>query len=187
MWSSATEFGGRVILSDDYEDLESFFVDFLGVETLNAQILFDELLNQTHSSTPDGLRRLKLQLKAFNSFIPDIGDYPNINPSAFIKKSTRIFPIRLPSHSEVELVALATDFAIADRVRLESFFSDQVEILDFDLDEVRELSPLFQWLEIESRYLSQSVKEISFIDETDARPVLPSENKVRLNAKALCR
>jgi hypothetical protein len=187
MWSSATNLEGRAILSETYDNLERFFADFLGVETLNAQILFDELLNQSSSLTPDDLRRMKSHLKALNNFIPGIGDYPDIDASEYVKRSACIIQIRRPGHSVIELVSHATNFVIADRVHLGNFFSNRVKVLDFDLNEARELAPLFGWLGIESRYMSRSVREITAIDETDARPVLPSQNQVQLKAKALCR
>lgn len=187
LWSSATKFGSRAALSDNYEDLEDFFVDFLGVQTLNAKIVYDELLNQPHSTTPAGLAHLKSQLKTLSSFIAEGDIDPTIRPSPLLGKDVRIFPVRPPGSVAVELAAYPTGFVIIDRPRLGDYFADKVTMLDFDLDENRYLLPLFGWLGIKSRLTSQLVKEISTVDRANIRPVPTSDCKIRRNFKALGR
>ncbi|KAM0380433.1 hypothetical protein ACHAPK_001030 [Fusarium culmorum] len=42
-------------------------------------------------------------------------------------------------------------------------FRDKVTLLDFDMEEIRRLRPLIEWLKLQDRYLSNSVEEDSFI------------------------
>jgi hypothetical protein len=187
LWSSPTKFGSRAVLSDNYEEFEDFFVDFLGVQTLSAKIVYDELLNQTRLTTSVGLAHLKSQLKTLSSFIGERDIDPTIQPLSLLGEGVRIFPVRPLGSAAVKLVAYPTGFVIVDRVRLGSYFADKVDVLDFSLDEIRDLSPLFGWLGIESRLLSRLVKEISTVDRANIRPVPTSECRVRRNFKALSR
>lgn len=187
LWSSATKFGSRAVLSDNYEALEDFFVDFLGVQMLDAKIVYDELLDHTHSATPAGLSHLKSQLRILSRFIAEKDIDPTIRPLPLLRKDVRIYPVRPPSSEAAQLVAYPQGFVIVDRVRLGSYFSDKINVLDFDLDEIRDLSPLFRWLGIETRLISRLVKEISTVDRANIRPVPTSECRIRRNFKALSR
>jgi hypothetical protein len=187
LWSTSTRFLGRAALSDIYGTLEAFFVDFLGVERLNAQIVYNELITQKRSSTAKGIRRLKSQLKALGGFVPELEEDPAFDPFSLTKDGNQIFPVKLPGHTKAKLVPNTTEFFIVDRVHLGRYFTDGVTTLDFDIDEVRELSPLFRWLGLESRYLSRSVREITGLEGADAQLVPRSGCRIRRSSKALCR
>lgn len=168
---------------EEYEDLQEFFVDFLGVDTLNLQIVYDELLHLGRSPSPS-VDQVKQQIQSFNGLLSDVSRYPRVKPEPL--RRAKIFPVHIPG-GEVKLFTGETNFAIVDRVTLGVCFAGQVKTLDFDLNEVHEIASFIQWLGLEERYLSLSVREISTVDQTDMRPVTPSEDKIRPIAHSLCR
>ncbi|KAH6999499.1 hypothetical protein EDB80DRAFT_724771 [Ilyonectria destructans] len=183
LWSSETRIQGKTPLVDEYENLQEFFIDFLGVDTLNLQIVYDELLHLGRSPSPS-VDQVKQQIQSFNGLLSDVSSYPKVKPEPL--RRAKIFPVHFPG-GEVKLFTGETNFAIVDRVTLGVYFAGQVKTLDFDLNEVHEIVPFIQWLGLEERYLSRSVKEISTVDQTDLRPVTPSEEKIRPIAHSLCR
>ncbi|KAF7557600.1 hypothetical protein G7Z17_g521 [Cylindrodendrum hubeiense] len=155
LWSSETEIQGKTTLVEEYEDLREFFVDFLGVDTLNLQIVYDELLHLGRSPSPL-VDQVKQQIQSLNGLLSHARSFPKVKPEPLLK--TKIFPVNIPG-GEVELSTAQTSFTIVDRVVLGELFAGQVKTLDFDLNEVRELTPFLQWLGLETRYLSCSIPE----------------------------
>ncbi|KAG7413911.1 hypothetical protein Forpe1208_v008084 [Fusarium oxysporum f. sp. rapae] len=158
LWSSATQIRGRVALNDLYPELEDFFVGFLGVQELTLDMAYDELKEMGSRVPPPSVAAVKETIWALNSLLDTTADPPDEEP---IFRGT-VFPVRYPNKS-VKLQSGRTQFAIADRKALGDIFSPQAKILDFTLDEVRRLRPFLSWLDLESRYLSTSVREISTV------------------------
>lgn len=71
----------------------------------------------------------------------------------------KIFPVKNPN-GQVVLESIDCEFAIGDRKHLLEMFSGRVKLLDYTLDEVRKLEPVFQELLLSSRFLSNSVTTI---------------------------
>ncbi|KPM39359.1 hypothetical protein AK830_g7176 [Neonectria ditissima] len=143
---------GKTTLAEEYEDLQEFFVDFLGVDTLNLQIVYDELLH-LGCSPSTSVNQVKEQIRSLNGLLSDVSSYPKVE-SELLRKA-KIFPVSIPG-DEVKLFTGETSFTIVDRVVLGEYFAGQVKTLDFDLNEVREIAPFLQWLGLETRYLSRS-------------------------------
>ncbi|KAH7127402.1 hypothetical protein EDB81DRAFT_662832 [Dactylonectria macrodidyma] len=183
LWSSETKIQGKITLVDEYEDLREFFVDFLGVDTLNLQIVYDELLNLGRSLF-SSVEQVKQQLLCLNGLLSSVSSYPKVKPEPLLKAN--IFPVNIAG-SKPLLFTGETSFTIVDRVFLGKYFAGRVNTLDFDLDEVREIAPFLEWLGLDTRYLSRSVREITSVDQTDMRPVAASEEKIRPIAHSLCR
>ncbi|ENH67493.1 hypothetical protein FOC1_g10010770 [Fusarium oxysporum f. sp. cubense race 1] len=158
LWSSATQIRGRVALNDLYPDLEDFFVSFLGVQELTLDMAYDELKEMGSRVPPPSVAAVKETIWALNSLLDTTADPPDEEP---IFRGT-VFPVRYPNKS-VKLQSGRTQFAIADRKALGDIFAPQAKMLDFTLDEVRRLRPFLSWLDLESRYLSTSVREISTV------------------------
>ncbi|KAJ0152697.1 Benzoate 4-monooxygenase [Fusarium oxysporum f. sp. albedinis] len=158
LWSSATQIRGRVALNDLYPDLEDFFVSFLGVQELTLDMAYDELKEMGSRVPPPSVAAVKETIWALNSLLDTTADPPDEEP---ISRGT-VFPVRCPNKS-VKLQSGRTQFAIADRKALGDIFAPQAKMLDFTLDEVRRLRPFLSWLDLESRYLSTSVREISTV------------------------
>ncbi|CAG7555872.1 unnamed protein product [Fusarium equiseti] len=158
LWSSATQIQGKVALNDLYPDLEEFFVDFLGVQELTLDMAYDELKEMGTRVPSPPIAAVKETIWALNSFLSSEEHPPNEDP-VFRGK---VFPVKYPNGS-VKLQSGRTQFAIADRKTLGDIFGLQAMMLDFTLDEVRRLRAFLSWLNLESRYLSASVREISTV------------------------
>ncbi|QGI68189.1 hypothetical protein CEK27_012160 [Fusarium fujikuroi] len=146
LWSSTTPIRGKVTLEATYEDLKTLFVGKLGVKPLTVQMVYDELRQSPDSS----IEGIKVALFSFNNFL-QIKD-GNWDPEPI--KTAKIFPILYPDGTTA-LRFMDVDFAIADRDILRSKFFDKIALLDFKLEDVHRLRPLFTWLKIQQRYLSR--------------------------------
>jgi hypothetical protein len=154
LWSTVTQIPDKFALYDHYSTLEDFFVDFLGVQTLNLQMVFDKLKGQ--GTGQSSVEDVKETIWALNSFLRSEAEHPN--PESILE--SRIFPVRNPN-GHVELCMSMTAFAVADRKPLHDLFSNKAKIFDFNLNDVSRLEPFLKWAGLENRYLSCSVKEIS--------------------------
>lgn len=119
---------------------------------------YDELKEMGGRVPPPSVAAVKETIWALNSLLDTTADPPD-EESIFLGT---VFPVRYPNKS-VKLQSGRTQFAIADRKTLGDIFSPQAKMLDFTLDEVRRLRPFLSWLNLESRYLSTSVREISTV------------------------
>lgn len=164
LWSMATRIRGKVDLESYYGGaLETFFVEQLGVRKLNIDMIFDELRSLTpQETTPEAVKTL---LSTFNSLLQS-GARPE-NRSAGQLLERQILPLRYPD-GQVQLCASGPRFVIADRKVLQEKFRDRVEMLDFNLTQVRDFQPFLAWAGLEDRYLSRMVREV---------PVLVSDDK----------
>lgn len=150
LWSSTAPIRGKVTLDETYEDLKALFVGKLGVKSLTMQMVYDELRQSPENSIED----IKVALFSFNDFLQsEIGNW---DPEPI--KIAKIFPVVYPDGT-TSLRSMDVEFAIADRDNLRSKFSDKIALLDFDLEDVHRLRPLFTWLKIQQRYLSRCVIE----------------------------
>ncbi|KAK2601141.1 hypothetical protein N8I77_010611 [Diaporthe amygdali] len=183
LWSSSAKISGKVTLSEHYEDLESFFVNFLKVETLNLEIVYRELIrlggsrNASAADTRD-------QIMVLNAFLMDID--PAEHPNATKLIEAKILPIRKPDQT-VSLASAKTEFAIVDRTHLRDIFAAQVKTLDFSFDEVRRLGPFIKFLRQDRKRLSEMVREITTVGEGDKQPLQCRRRQIGPKAHALYR
>ncbi|KAJ4286909.1 hypothetical protein N0V88_007854 [Collariella sp. IMI 366227] len=174
LWSSTAEIRGMVTLNDHYDELRDFFVDTLGVKTLTLRMVYDELCNISPQRGVDEIKNIIWSLNALLQTEPDL-----LDPGPLRK--AHIFPVRYPNGG-VSLLSADTEFAIIDRDHLAARFRDCIKLLDYTLEDVRRLKPFLQWSELEQRYLSASVKEITSFQGGPTRPIsMPNRN---LNRKA---
>ena len=158
LWSSATQIRGRVALNDLYPSLDDFFVGFLGVQELTLDMAYDELKEMGARIPSPPIAAVKETIWALNSLLASTEHLPDEGP---VFRGV-VFPVKYPNGS-VKLQSGYTQFAIADRKTLGDIFGPQAKTLDFTLDEVRRLRPFLSGLNLESRYLSTSVREISTV------------------------
>ncbi|KAI1009088.1 hypothetical protein LB504_003135 [Fusarium proliferatum] len=182
LWSSATQIRGRVALNDLYPDLEDFFVSFLGVQELTLDMAYDELKEMGSRVPPPSVSAVKETIWALNSLLDTTAGSPDGEP---IFRGT-VFPVRYPNKS-VKLQSGRTQFAIADRKALGDIFAPQAKMLDFTLDEVRRLQPFLSWLDLEKRYLSTSVREISTVAGGRMDELQYPDREIRQKAAGLFR
>ncbi|KAF5718969.1 hypothetical protein FGLOB1_1383 [Fusarium globosum] len=182
LWSSATQIRGRVALNDLYPDLEDFFISFLGVQELTLDMAYDELKEMGSREPPPSVAAVKETIWALNSLLDTTTDSPDEEP---IFRGS-VFPVRYPNKS-VKLQSGRTQFAIADRKALGDIFAPQAKMLDFTLDEVRRLRPFLSWLDLEKRYLSTSVREISTVAGGRMDELQYPDREIRQKAAGLFR
>ncbi|KAF4924992.1 hypothetical protein CGCVW01_v003742 [Colletotrichum viniferum] len=181
VWSNATKLSGRVSLNEEFEDLKVFFVDFLGVKPLDLSMAIDDLKNvATRASATSS--EIKDLIWAVNSLLPTVQKPPS--PRDVLK--TKIFPIAYPN-GRVTVGTATTGFCIIDRESLKYSFRNEVNFLDFTLEQVARLRPFLEWTHLEDRYLSRCVKEITSFHGGEATPVTNPQRQIRNRAHALLR
>ncbi|CVK97556.1 uncharacterized protein FMAN_11584 [Fusarium mangiferae] len=178
LWSSTAPIRGKVTLDETYEDLKALFVGKLGVKSLTMQMVYDELRQSPESSIED----IKVALFSFNDFLQsEIGNW---DPEPI--KIAKIFPVVYPDGT-TSLRSMDVEFAIADRDNLRSKFSGKIALLDFDLEDVHRLRPLFTWLKIQQRYPSTCVVERTGISGDSRLPISSPKRDLSLKAYQICR
>ncbi|KAF5608376.1 uncharacterized protein FSUBG_4594 [Fusarium subglutinans] len=150
LWSSNTDLCGMGTLDETYKPLRDFFVDKLGIESLSLRILYDRLIKSPKCEP----QQMKEAILILNDFLRSEPAFLDPQPV----RDAEIFPVRDPD-GRVCLRSVETDFAIGDNDNLRVNFENYIRLLDFDLGEFYRLKPFFQWLKIESRYMSRCVRE----------------------------
>lgn len=148
---------------------------------LDLKMVYDQLLEaRVLSLSVDEVKRL---LKTLNSFLRTESNPPS--PSRLLK--ALVFPIRDPSSGRVSLCTSNTQFTLIDREGPPSKFLEKVKVLDFTLQEIRQLEPFLSWTRLESRYLSRCMKETSRLGDGVKSPISQPHRDIRRKAHALLR
>ncbi|KAJ6007726.1 hypothetical protein N7540_011702 [Penicillium herquei] len=168
LWSSSTEIRGKVTLNDQYEELEEFFIDTLGVQTLTLKMAYDDLLATGSEAT---MEEIVSKLWSLNALL--LMDDTYVDPKPLLKKP--IFPVVYPDGSNGHC-STDTEFAIGDREHLASQFRGKIKILDFTQEEVRSLKAFFDWANLSHRCLSASSKSMTSISG-ETTPFYPSSTR----------
>lgn len=160
VWSSEKDIAGKACLEPLYPELTALFVDNLGVPKLSFALIYQELVQLDSSNASiDGVKSLLWSLKAVLPL--ESGERP-----AFADKIAfcPIFPANMPD-GNIKLLTARDDFGIVDRQPYADALGSKIKLLDFTLDEVRQLKPLFEWAGLTDRYLSRSVLEQTVVDD----------------------
>ncbi|KAI6765494.1 hypothetical protein HG530_006564 [Fusarium avenaceum] len=147
---------GYVDLSEEYKDLEDFFVSFLGVK--NPWASFEALLQ--HEPTNASIDSVKEMLLTLSTVVPGKGK--TLDPAPLLSK--KILPVR-GKDNEIQFCTADADFYIIDRPDLD-VFRKMIPVLDFSLSDVAHLMPLLKWAALECHYLSRNVKVSSFLQDS---------------------
>ncbi|KAF5006291.1 hypothetical protein FDECE_7322 [Fusarium decemcellulare] len=181
LWSSETEIHGLTTLEPRYEALYNFFVNFLGVKTLDLGLIYDELV-RLGSSSEATREEIERHIWILNSFIPATAQLPDARK---LLKSN-VLPVRYPG-GEVKLESPETEFVVVDRASLGDIFKPLVKTLDFNLEQVRKLGPTLKWLGLETRYLSDVFWEDSRVESPSKQPLSSPRRRISPKAHALYR
>ncbi|RSL92134.1 hypothetical protein CDV31_015293 [Fusarium ambrosium] len=181
LWASEIDLPGWAIVEPHYQDLENFFVEFLGVKTLSLELVYNEL-DRLGSSSDTTREEIEPTIWSLNSYL-SAGVQP---PDAKKLLDRRIFPVRYPD-GHVQLEKATVEFAIVDREQLGDIFKPRAKTLDFDLDQVRMLEPTLTWLGLGERYLSEAVQEVSRVQSPSKEPLSTPERSIKPRAHALYR
>lgn len=188
LWSSTAEIRGKVIIEDLYEELETFFVEILGVKSLTFQMVYDDLVQPDSGRTVD---EAKSAISSLNSFLiaeEEEEEEQASPPYPKILLKSPVFPV-LDQSGKVSLQSAAdTDFAIVDREYLSVRFASRIKSLDFNLEETRILEPFLEWCGLGNRYLSQCVREYTSVSTGgESRPITVPNYDLKRKAHALLR
>jgi hypothetical protein len=173
-------FGGffRVTLDSDYETLKDFFVGMLGVTSLTAQMVYDELKRPSQKRNVNDLKDAILILSSLLQTSPI-----SLDPQPIL--NSKIFPLKYCDR-EIGAHSTRVDFAIPDTDRLNSLFKKKITMLDFDLESVHRLKPFFEWTKLKGRYLSTCVTEHTSVSEA-GRPILAKSRDLKRKAYSILR
>ncbi|KAI1327062.1 hypothetical protein F5Y16DRAFT_421235 [Xylariaceae sp. FL0255] len=181
VWSKSARLRGRISLSEEYEKLERLFTRVLGVRQVDLQMAIDELKDAA-SQPSSSVLEIKESISTVNSLLVNETNLPS--PSAIME--TSVFPIRYPSGG-VTLGPFKTEFFVVDREQLGESFAPKVKLLDFSLKEVAQLRPVFHWLGLQDRYLSNCVKEVTSFPGQGATLISAPNLQIRHKAHAFLR
>ena len=139
---------GKTTLSPLYPvDLRDFFQDGLKISPAVLGTLVQGLcsLAQGQPSIAD----VKEMIWAISAMDPKKRDLTPLVPC-------NILPVRRVRHSsaEVSLQNCGSNFSVVDRTKLADIFRDHVGFLDFSLEEVRQLDPFLQAMDLSKKFLS---------------------------------
>ncbi|KAH7142717.1 hypothetical protein B0J13DRAFT_555969 [Dactylonectria estremocensis] len=174
-WGLIIADSGRIDLSEQYKELETFFTGFLGIERYGAA--YNELVESTLLDV--SMETIKQLLFSLSASILEHGHL--LNPGRFL--SSKVLPVR-QTNGQVRLNSPDTDFYIVDR-KFCQCFSERVPILDFTPHEVWLLEPLLVWADLESRYLSWNVADTTYLK--DPAPELLTGRFTGAKARGLIR
>lgn len=180
LWATATDIKGMVVLNGLYEDMQGFFIEFLGVRTLTLQMVHDKLLEQATGGA--SIHEVKETIWLLNSYLRDEEELPS--PKNLIRST--VFPVRYPNGA-VKLCSSTSGFSIKDRKHLSDMFSEKAKFLDFDVNDTPRLKPFLRWTGLEDRYLSSCVKEMSRLCDDYHQPITRPDRQVARKAYALLR
>ncbi|KAI1011281.1 hypothetical protein LB504_002188 [Fusarium proliferatum] len=178
LWSSETIIRGKAILDECWEAYENFFVGKLGVKLLTLQMVYDELRQSSGNNTEE----TKVAVLSLNGLLQT--ETTRLDPEPI--RQAKIFPVRYPTGTVV-LSSVSVDFAIGDRDKLKTMFRDKIALLDFEMEDVRRLRPLIEWLKLQDRYLSNSVEESTFILGDSERPISTPNRDLKRKAYHIAR
>ncbi|XEU94732.1 hypothetical protein FSHL1_000016 [Fusarium sambucinum] len=178
LWSTETIIRGKAILDECWEAYESFFVGKLGVKLLTLQMVYDELRQSSGNNTEE----TKVAVLLLNGLLQT--ETTRLDPEPI--RQAKVFPVRYPTGTVV-LSSVSVDFAIGDRDKLKTVFREKIALLDFEMEEVRRLRPLIEWLKLQDRYLSNSVEESTFILGDSRRPISTPNRDLKRKAYHITR
>ncbi|RBA17408.1 hypothetical protein FPRO05_02132 [Fusarium proliferatum] len=178
LWSSETVIRGKAILDECWEAYENFFVGKLGVKLLTLQMVYDELRQSSGNNTEE----TKVAILSLNGLLQT--EMTLLDPEPI--RQAKVFPVRYPTGTVV-LSSVSVDFAIGDRDKLKTMFRDKVALLDFEMEDVRRLRPLIEWLKLQDRYLSNSVEESTFILGDSESPISTPNRDLKRKAYHIAR
>jgi hypothetical protein len=186
LWSNTAKVRGRVTIKDLYDDdLETFFVDVLGVKSLTLQMIYDELIEPNAGRT---VEEAELAILSLNTFLEAEEEEQASLPDPQILLKSPVFPV-LDQRGEPSLQSAAdADFAIVDREYLAVRFAGKIKTLSFKLKDIRILEPFLEWCGLGNRYLSRCVKEYTSTSSGGvSRPITVPNYDLKRKAHAILR
>jgi hypothetical protein len=180
LWTSAAEITGKAIISDQYKDLEDFFVNFLNVAAPSISMLADQLMELGRvAASPD---KVEIVIWAINSMLTSEGS----SSASDALKDAKVIPVML-ANGLIKLRSSRENFSIIDRQKFADAFKGKAVTLVFNLTQVRNLRPFLKWFGLEKRYLSRAVTEVSRFAGLPGALISNQDRKLSCKAHALFR
>jgi hypothetical protein len=162
LWETAAPIPGKKVLSGEYGDLKNLFVTKLDVKTPNLQMVVAELEALSGSDPP--VQEVIALIRALNAMNPRPGDLSRL-------KSLNILPVKKAGEEQVCLRSTAFDFIILDHPKLANGFQGRLLVLDFSLEEIKQLRPFLSAMSLNDKYISVRVSE-----QTEAQDGVVNQN-----------
>jgi hypothetical protein len=134
------------------DDLRPFFQDRLRISQAALSTLVEGLCSLAHGQP--SITDAKEMIWAISTMNPKKSDLIPLVPC-------NILPVKKVRHgsAEVSLQNCGSNFTVIDRTKLADIFREHVGFLDFSLEEVRQLDPFLQALDLSKKYLSRICTE----------------------------
>jgi hypothetical protein len=169
LWDCTVEISGKQPLDELYPGLRTFFVNHVRVMPMTPDVLAQELdkLSRRRSPDPHEARRILLALGQ----VLAASNQPTLSDKslALLKKAT-CFPVTGPNGTR--LASCYDDYCINDHKRYGDLFLKQIDMLDFDHENLTSLHALFQLLHMERFYLSSLVQATTTVENSRRNDVL---------------
>jgi hypothetical protein len=133
---------GKTILSPLYPvDLRDFFREGLRISPAVLGTLVQGLCSLAHGQP--SIADVKKMTWAMSALESEKRDLTSLVPC-------NILPVRRVRHGSIEVLLqnCGSNFSVVDRTKLVNIFRDHVAFLDFSLEEVRQLHPFLEALDI---------------------------------------
>ena len=148
LWNSPVPIQGKAIIGNAYPDgLKPFLVERLKIAPAVLSTIVEGLCSLARGNP--SLAKVKEMLWAINNMDPRKGDLESMVECS-------ILPVR-GDRSGSESVTFRNchdNFVVTDRVKLGEVFRGHIGFLDFSLEEVRQLNPFLQALNLDKKFLS---------------------------------
>jgi hypothetical protein len=169
LWTSPVPVPGKAILHPFYsESLAGFFQNRLKVSPASLDTLVEGL--RSLAQRQPSVHAIKEMIKAINTMDPKRGDLTSLAEANFL-------PIRRTSSASAGVCfqSCRSNFSIIDRTKLADIFRPHTGFLDFSLEEVQNLAPFLQALDLSNKYLSSLCTEETACSDSGLLDVVLTE------------
>ncbi|KAE8447535.1 hypothetical protein EG329_010665 [Mollisiaceae sp. DMI_Dod_QoI] len=160
LWTSPVPIEGKAIIGSSYpDDLRPFFVGRLRISPASLSTLVEGLCSLAHGQPT--VVNVKQMIWAINAMDPKKSDVDPLLRCSILPIETA--GSRSPS---ISFQTCQGNFVINDRMKLADTFVGRVGFLSFSLEEVRQLDPFLQALDLSKKYLSSvCIEETACTDD----------------------
>jgi hypothetical protein len=179
VWQSPFSLSDYQDLSITYPELESFFIKRLKVRKVTPSMLVEEITQMVAKSGPD-IDKIRQRLVEVGLILAK-GTIDKATEEALDELAAHEFlPLKLDDGTSV---LVNEGFAIPDHARYNEAFMEDEVLLNFTIDEVQILHVMFEYLDLQYRYVSNVVTEKSTVgDNPRSDDVLSQELQVKAYA-----
>ncbi|KAF7958935.1 hypothetical protein EAE96_002461 [Botrytis aclada] len=170
------QFLGKISIATKYKKRRTFFQDVLGIKKPNVEMHI--LALQKHALENPDKEAILRELRNLCALLPT----RNVLRDKLSK--CKCFPVYRPSQI-VEWMDSTGSFAIVDRKEHGDVFKNEINVLDFSLEEVHSVNKFLVEFGLEGRFTSRAVEEDTKIEDGLLNDALT--NDLRRKAYAICR